>query len=199
MEATKLKTWIQNSKVPRQRAALYTLMMLPSLSAKDKSWLSPLLFDPPLSPFAPHLPPLIIAYAEAGGPLAVAQIQKVFLPLKASASATFGAMSGFEFLGTEARDPEVRGAARLVIQKELEVPVRGVFAVPILASWRDFSVASKVEEIANDEGDTPWVVSACIRYFRGFDNPESRVSLKRLQKRYPKIYENARDPYPQKS
>lgn len=191
-----LKKWVQDPRVLSERKSLYILMALPQLTKADQGWLRKLLLDPPLSTFASHLPPMMVAYAEVTGPKAIAEMEKVFLPRTASASATFGATSGFAYIGGKSRNAKVRKAARQVFRRELAHPDRGVFAIAPLAEWRDYSVADEIEALADTHAETPWVVSSAARYFRSFERPEAKSALQRLKKKYPKIVESARKPFP---
>jgi hypothetical protein len=187
--------WLQNPSTPSSRQSLYLLMALPGLKASDKSWLRKQMFDAKLSPYADHLPPLMAAYAEVAGPSGVEEMRQRWLKPKTSTSASFGATSGFIFIGNNAVNPEAREAARQVFRGELKHPERGVFAISTLGEWRDFGVADEVEKLAYDNAETPWVITSATRYFRSFDSDHARAALKRLKARFPKIVESAKKPY----
>jgi hypothetical protein len=190
-----LVQWLQNPATPSARKSLYLLMALPGLNAQDQGWIQKQMFDDKLSPYADHLPPLMAAYAEVSGAKGVEQMRRRWLAPTTSTSASFGATSGFVFIGNNSRNPETREAARQVFRAELKHPERGVFAISTLGEWRDFEVADSVEELAYQNAETPWVVTSATRYFRSFDNDRARAALKRLQARFPKIVDSAGKPY----
>ena len=192
----KLISWIQAPTVLSERKSLYLLMALPKLTSQDKSWLKTQLLNPPLSAYASHLAPMMVAYARTGGATALKEMEAVFLKPGASASATFGATSGFTYIGTYETDPAIKSAARDIIRRELDHPDRGVFAISTLAEWRDFGVADKIEAMAYKHEETPWVVSSATRYFRSFESQKAREGIKRLAAKYPKIVESAQKPFP---
>ena len=193
----KLKAWAGDPTVPSERKSLYLLMLLPGLTNQDAPWLKKMLMEPPLSAYASHLPPLMIAYAETAGPEGVKAMERVFLKPNATSSATFGATSAFEFIGTNSENGKTKMAAREVMKRELDHPDRGVFAIASLAGWRDFSVAPKMEALANENKETPWVISSVVRYFRGFESAKAKSILAGLKERYPKIVESAQKPFPE--
>jgi hypothetical protein len=190
-----LTKWAREKTVPSERKSLYILMAIPKLGTADKDWLRQELLNPPLSSYASHLPPLMIAYAEVSGPQGIAEMKKVFLKPDASASSTFGPTSGFAFMGANSSKPNVRQAARDVFREELKHPDRGVFAIAPLAEWRDFTVAKEIEKLADEHRETPWVISSVVRYFRSFENEEAKSALARLKAKYPKITESAQKPF----
>ena len=192
----RLVEWLKNSSTPSSRRSLYLLMALPGLTAKDKGWLEKQALDPALSPYADHLPPLMAAYAEVAGPSAVEALRQRWLKPNTTSSASFGATSGFVFIGNNSKNAAAKTAARNLFRSELKHPERGVFAISTLGEWRDFSVADEVEAMAYQNAETPWVVTSATRYFRSFENEKARAALKRLQARFPKIVESADKPYP---
>ena len=142
-----------------------------------------------------HLPALMATYAKAGGKSAVQEMAQALLHQGTTVSESFNPTSGFTFIGTESKNVETREAARAVIRAELSFPERGVFVIPPLAKWGDFSVAPEVEKMAYANADTPWVVGSVVRYFRSFQSSAASKALKRLQKEFPKIVEANSRPY----
>ena len=192
----KLVEWLKRPTTPSSRRSLYLLMSLPGLTAADKGWLEKQVFDPALSPYADHLPPLMAAYAEVSGAGGVDALRQRWLKSTTSSSASFGATSGFVFIGNNSKDPSTKAAARKLFRTELKHPERGVFAISVLGEWRDFSPADEIEALAFQNAETPWVITSATRYFRSFENEKARAALKRLQARFPKIVESADKPYP---
>jgi hypothetical protein len=192
----KLVEWLKKPTTPSSRRSLYLLMCLPGLTAADKGWLEKQVFDPALSPYADHLPPLMAAYAEVAGAGGVDALRQRWLKPTTSSSASFGATSGFVFIGNNSKDAATKAAARKLFRTELKHPERGVFAISVLGEWRDFTPADEIEALAFQNAETPWVITSATRYFRSFENEKARAALKRLQARFPKIVESADKPYP---
>jgi len=188
---------LSDPAVPGVKKALYTVMLLDSLGAQDLAWVEKLLFKPPLNPYAVHLPPLMVAYAEIGGPDAVKKMETAFLAPEASTSATFAATTGFTYIGSNSLASPTRQAARQALYRELSYPERGYFVIAPLAEWRDFEPADRVEALAEIHTNKPRVIRNVIRYFRGFDRPEAKAALARLEKKFPVLVEQTRKPFPE--
>ena len=186
---------INDPKKLKERKSLYLLMLLPSVTPKDKDWVRGLMFRPRPDPLAAYFPALMAAYARAAGSSGVKEMAQVLLNERTSVSESFNPTSGFTFIGTESEDPRVRDAARAVIRGELAYPERAVFVIPPLAKWKDYSAAPQVEKLAYSNADTPWVVGSVVRYFRSFDSAATKKALQRLTKEFPDIVEANVRPY----
>lgn len=174
-----------DDELSENKRSLVFLMLVPHVGGEDSSWLRGRLLKPRPNPQAVFLPALMAAYAEAAGPSSVSEMAQIFLPQNTSVSDSFQPVSGFKFIGSQAKKPETREAARRVVRGELPHPQRGVFVIEPLAQWQDYSVAAQVEQTAYKNAETPWVVGAAIRYFRTFKTPAAEQALKRLEKAFP--------------
>lgn len=191
----RLLAWVKNAKIPEQRRALYMLMALQGLKPTDTSWLRTALFQPPRNVFSPLLPPLIMGYLQLTGPNGIPEVEQTFMKPDLSLTEASGATSAFVVLGQSAESPSLRSAARARFRNELKHPKRGLFAVPPLAVWKDYTVAATVEKLAFDHPKEAWFKVAVVRYFRSFATPEAHAALVRLKAVDKELVEKTTAPY----
>ena len=191
----KLLGWVKNARIPEERRALYLLMAYPGLSKADASWIKALLFDKKLSSSSALLGPYVVAYLQAAGVPAVAEVEKRFLAADVAPAQALPVTRALALMGHHSRSPALQAAVKAVFLREVAHPRRGPFAIAPLAVWKEYRAAPQVEKMALQHRDATWVKVAVIRYFRSFSSPEATAALARLAKQDSNLVNRTRDAY----
>lgn len=191
----RLSSWSQNSAIPDDRRALYTLMSYPFLNSKQLLWTTKTLFSSRVSSTSPLVPALVIGHLQLTGVEGLARVRDRLLSPEVPAARTKPVVRALTLVGEQTQSPALKEAIITLFLKELEHPDRGVFVIAPLAIWRVERAAPLVEALALKKNQVEWVKVASIRYFRSFSSPQASDTLNRLAAQSKSLVESTRDPY----
>lgn len=191
----KLVAWSKNSKIVDEKRSLYLLMCYRGLSTSDIKWVESDLFSNTRSIASPFLGPLTIAYAKLGGADAVAKIESNFYSKSFPATRVTPFNRALTLCYEQNAQEALRSSIRSLFARELEHPQRGPFVLASLALWQDYSVADKVEKLAERNRNVTWIKVAVIRYFRTFNSANATARLGNLKRLDPDLVNRTTDPY----
>lgn len=191
----KLSGWSKNTKLAPERRALYLLMGYPGFGQADAAWIAEQLFSPQLSPTAPHLGPLAVAYLHLKGAPGVQEITKRFYTAGAPASKINPLNRALTLVYEHSKDQNLKAAIRKLFNQELQHAQRGAFVLAPLALWQDYSSAARVETLFKSNSNVIWVKVAVIRYFRSFQSAQAQAALGRLSSVDAELVRRTTDPY----
>ena len=178
----KLRRWVEQTNVGRDRRRLYLLLLSICGTSDDVPMLAEWIRRP-ARPGGPGLDVLIVAYLALAGVDGLPLVEDLFLKdPDAQYAHAYAAVAALRFCGNEIRAIDrdrVVASMRLMLDR----PAAADLVIPDLARWEDWSVIDRVVELFEEaDDDSSWVRVPVVNYLRACPLPEAKTAIDRLAK-----------------
>ena len=196
MDREQLIAWIKSADVPASRRRLYFTMLGVCGSQGELPMLESMFRSTDRRQKA-GLDAMIACYLTLKGPEGLAMIEDTFIKNKRSEYAdTYSAIMALRFHGQQS-DIIPRERVLESLRYMLDRPSLADLAIPDLAKWEDWSVASKLVALfKNADEKSSWVRLPVVNFLRACPLPEAAQYIKELEKIDPEAVERARTIFP---